>query len=76
MFYWSGNVKINYMTREEFLKIYANIPINLRQEILLKLDGKEPITWNVAYLEIEQDTKLGKEILKKIDLIWGKTKRK
>ncbi|MBU2472697.1 hypothetical protein KKE74_01545 [Patescibacteria group bacterium] len=64
------------MTREEFLKIYANIPINLRQEILLKLDGKEPITWNVAYLEIEQDTKLGKEILKKIDLIWGKTKRK
>jgi len=64
------------MTREEFLKIYANIPINLRQEIILKLDGKEPITWNVAYLEINQDTKLGKEILKKIDLIWGKTKRK
>jgi len=64
------------MIREEFLKIYANIPINLRQEIILKLDGKEPITWNVAYLEINQDTKLGKEILKKIDLIWGKTKRK
>ncbi len=64
------------MTKEEFLKIYANIPINLRKEILLVLKDKEPITWNVAYLEINQDTQLGKEILKKLDLIWGKRKRK
>ena len=62
------------MTREEFLKTYANIPINLRQEIVLVLKDKEPITWNVAYLEINQDTKLGKEILKKLDLIWEKRK--
>ncbi|MBC8294221.1 MAG: hypothetical protein H8E55_00260 [Pelagibacterales bacterium] len=62
------------MTREEFLKTYANIPINLRQEIILVLKDKEPITWNVAYLEINQDTKLGKEILKKLDLIWEKRK--
>jgi len=64
------------MTREEFLKTYANIPINLRQEIILVLKDKEPITWNVAYLEINQDTKLGKEILKKLDLIWEKRKTK
>lgn len=63
------------MTREEFLKTYANIPINLRQEVILIING-EPITWNVAYLEISQDTQLGKEILKKLELIWGKRKRK
>ena len=64
------------MTKEEFLKTYANIPINLRKEIILVLKSKEPITWNVAYLEINQDTKLGKEILKKLDLIWERKKRK
>lgn len=62
------------MTREEFLKTYANIPLNLRKEIIVVLKDKGPITWNVAYLEIKQDTKLGKEILKKLDLIWGKRK--
>ena len=66
------------MTREQFLKIYANIPINLRNEIVLvlrnKKGGKEPITWNVAYLEISGETKLGREILKKIDTIWPKEK--
>lgn len=64
------------MTREEFLKTYADIPINLRKEIILVLENKEPITWNVAYLEISQNTKLGKEILRKLELIWGKGKKK
>jgi len=60
------------MTREEFKKVYANIPLNLREEIILVLKNRGPITWNVAYLEIEQDTELSKEILKKLDSIWGK----
>ncbi|MBU1176950.1 MAG: hypothetical protein ABIG88_02105 [Patescibacteria group bacterium] len=64
------------MTREEFLKIYANIPINLREEIILVLENRGPITWNVAYLEISQKTKLSEEILKKFNLIWGKEKRR
>ena len=63
------------MTREEFLKTYANIPINLRQETILIIN-EQPITWNVAYLEISHNTKLGKEILKKLNLIWEKRKRK
>jgi len=64
------------MTREEFKKVYANIPLNLREEIILVLKDRGPITWNVAYLEIEQSTELGKEILKKLDSIWGKEKEK
>ncbi len=55
------------MLKERFLKIYANLPINLREEIILVLPGKGPITWNIAYLEIKQDTQLAEEILKKLD---------
>lgn len=55
------------MLKERFLKIYANLPINIRDEIILVLPNKGPITWNIAYLEIKQDTKLGKEILKKLE---------
>lgn len=54
------------MLKEHFLKIYANLPINLRDEIILVLPDKGPITWNIVYLEIKQDTKLGEEILKKL----------
>ena len=67
---------IYYMTREEFKKVYANIPLNIREEIILVLKDKGPITWNVAYLEINQDTELGNKILKRLDLIWGKRKIK
>ncbi len=55
------------MLKERFLKIYANLPINLRDEIILVLPDKGSITWNIAYLEIKQDTKLGEEILKKLE---------
>lgn len=55
------------MLKERFLKIYANLPINLREEIILVLPDKGPITWNIVYLEIKHDTKLGVEILKKLD---------
>lgn len=64
------------MKREEFLKKYANIPINLRGEIILVLEDKGPITWNVAYLEVSQNTELGNEILRKLNSIWGKRKIK
>lgn len=52
--------------KERFLKIYANLPLGVREEIILVLEGK-PITWNVAYLEVNNDTKYSKEILKKLE---------
>lgn len=55
------------MLKERFLKIYANLPINLREEIILVLPDKGSITWNIAYLEVKHDTELGEEILKKLD---------
>ena len=52
--------------KEKFFKIYANLPLNLRSEIVLVLPDRGPITWNVAYTEINNDTKLGELILKKL----------
>lgn len=49
--------------KTQFLKIYANLPLGMRDEIVVVL-GNEPLTWNVAKLEIEQDTPKGKEVLK------------
>jgi len=53
--------------KSRFYRVYANLPINLREEVILVLPQRGPITWNVAYLEVENDTELGKEILKKLD---------
>lgn len=54
------------MLRESFLKIYANLPINLRDEIILVLPEKGPITWNIAYLEIKKNTKISNDILNRL----------
>lgn len=52
--------------REKFLKVYANVPLNLRDEIVLVLDGKGPITWNVAYFEIKEKTEISEKILQEL----------
>ena len=53
--------------REQFLKIYANVPLNIRDEIILLLgEEKKPITWDVAFLEIREKTEGSKEILQKL----------
>ena len=52
--------------KDKFFKIYANLPLNLRSEIVLVLPDRGPITWNVAYTEINNDTKLGELILQKL----------
>lgn len=54
------------MGKEKFIKIYSNLPLNLRREIITLIDEK-PITWNVAYLEIRNNTELGKKILKNLE---------
>lgn len=52
--------------KERFLKIYANLPLGLRSEIICVVDDK-PISWNVAFVEIDQDTPLSKTILEKLN---------
>ncbi len=54
------------MSRERFLKVYSSLPIGLRKETILVLDQEGPITWEVAYIEVENKTKLGDKILEKL----------
>ncbi len=55
------------MLRERFLKVYANLPLNIRKEIIVVLDKAGPISWDIAYLEVENKTKVGEIIMKKLD---------
>lgn len=51
--------------KAKFLQIYANLPLNQRNEIVVVVDD-EPFTWNSAKIEIENDTEKGKQILNKL----------
>ena len=51
--------------KDKFLKVFSNLSIDLRKEIILVIND-QPITWNVAYQEIINETKLGEKILKKL----------
>ena len=60
----------NTNLKERFLKIYANIPVGLRSETICVIGEKNrPISWNVAFVEIDQDTPLSENILEKLDKI-------
>jgi len=52
--------------KDRFIKVYSNLPINLRNEVILVLPSTGPITWNVASLEINGETEIGKTILNKL----------
>jgi len=56
------------MTKEKFIKSYSNLIADERNEVIAVIDGK-PYTWNRAYDEIKNDTKLGKQILEKLVLM-------
>jgi len=51
--------------KDRFLRAYSNVPLGVRKEIILVIDHK-PITWDVAFIEIDNDTDKGKEILRKL----------
>ncbi|MDP2749989.1 MAG: hypothetical protein Q8O89_04105 [Nanoarchaeota archaeon] len=51
--------------RENFLNVYANLPLGLRDDIILVIDN-ESLTWNVAYLEVKANTDLSSKILKEL----------
>lgn len=53
--------------KEKFLKIYSNLPLGIRQEIILVLEDGRPITWDVAFVEVQANTPLSEEILNKLE---------
>jgi len=53
--------------KEKFLKIYANLPMAVREEIIVTLDDGKTMSWNSAFFEIENDTSLSDIILEKLE---------
>jgi len=52
--------------KNKFLKIYSNLPLGIRKEIIVTMDDK-PITWDVAFIEVNSDTEVSKIILEKLE---------
>lgn len=55
--------------KEKFLKIYANLPSQAREEIIYitEDEGKRPYTWNAAYVEVTNNTSLSELILSSLE---------
>lgn len=48
---------------DRFFKVYGGIPIEERKLTILVID-EQPLNWNLAYEEINNNTGRGKKILK------------
>lgn len=70
MIYWWCRVDMSIDLKTRFLRVYSSLPLGVRREIILVLDPGEgvtgPITWEVAYIEVDNDTPLSKTILEKL----------
>lgn len=49
------------MTLSRFVKVYNSLPLAERNLPCVVIDG-EAVSWKLAYLEIKEDTELGKRI--------------
>src|SRR3990167_2997552 len=63
---WNNKIMETTSLKQRFYKVFANLPLNLREEVILVLEKRGPITWQVAYLEVDNETELGKIILQKL----------
>ena len=58
--------------KKRFLMVYQNLPLSERKNTILVLEDKKakpekkPVSWDVAYIEIDQETELGESILDKL----------
>jgi len=50
-----------------FKKAFANLPEKVRNEDVILVVDKKPYTWNATFFEIENNTPLGKKMLKKLE---------
>ncbi|HLC55446.1 MAG TPA: hypothetical protein VJJ75_02840 [Candidatus Nanoarchaeia archaeon] len=48
---------------EKFFDVYSNLPLEERKKTIIVID-KEPLSWNLAYEEIKNETPRGAKILR------------
>lgn len=53
------------MDGSRFYKVFSNVPDKIRKEVVVVVDDK-PYSWNAVYLEIKNETELGRVMLKKL----------
>jgi len=54
------------MNRDAFFRLYPNLPIAIRRETVVVLDKVGPVSWEIAFKEINAGTDLGNVILEKL----------
>ncbi len=55
--------------RTKFIKIFANLPEKIRMEDIIVVIDEKPYTWNSAFFEIKNKSKIGQEILKRLEAL-------
>ena len=55
--------------RAKFMKIFANLPDKIRMEDIIVVIDEKPYTWNSAFFEIKNNSKIGQEILKRLEAL-------
>lgn len=51
----------------KFKKVYANLPDKIRNEDIILVINKKVYTWNAVFFELQNNSKLGIEMLKKLE---------
>jgi hypothetical protein len=60
---------MNQERKSHFLSVYQNLPLNERRNTIIiveEKDKKQPISWDIAFLEINAETTVGETILNKL----------
>lgn len=55
--------KIMNEYKAKFNAVYSNLPLSVRDDVVIVLDG-EPLSWNVAWIEINSASDKTEQILK------------
>jgi hypothetical protein len=59
-------MSMDNLPKEKFFRVYANLPIALRDQVVIVLPDVGPLTWNAAYIEVNNGTKVGDTIVEKL----------
>jgi hypothetical protein len=54
------------LPKEKFFRVYANLPVGVRDQVVIVMPEVGPMSWNAAYVEVNNSTKLGDSIVEKL----------
>lgn len=57
---------MDILPKERFFRVYANLPIGLRDQVVIVVPEVGPMSWNAAYAEVSNNTKIGDSIVEKL----------